>query len=192
MFAAPSPVQCSRVIGPDPQRSRRHVVSGRDRRVAAGYAVQAAALSRSGRSATAGQLGCVPGGCAGDRGQQRQSRRAGRSARVSARTCSTACRCSPSSCLRWPSGARRRAAGPPLPAQVSSRTNDRRHALAGSRVRLLEKHSWPGNVRELQHVIERASILAEGGRYPSRAPGLAGRRGRAADCRRQSLGVSRS
>jgi DNA-binding NtrC family response regulator len=30
-------------------------------------------------------------------------------------------------------------------------------------VRLLEKHSWPGNVRELQHVIERASILAEGG-----------------------------
>jgi DNA-binding NtrC family response regulator len=27
----------------------------------------------------------------------------------------------------------------------------------------LEKHSWPGNVRELQHVIERASILAEGG-----------------------------
>jgi DNA-binding NtrC family response regulator len=30
-------------------------------------------------------------------------------------------------------------------------------------VHLLEKHSWPGNVRELQHVIERASILAEGG-----------------------------
>ena len=27
----------------------------------------------------------------------------------------------------------------------------------------LEKHSWPGNVRELQHVLERASILAEGG-----------------------------
>ncbi|MGB7556254.1 MAG: sigma-54 dependent transcriptional regulator [Candidatus Korobacteraceae bacterium] len=30
-------------------------------------------------------------------------------------------------------------------------------------IRLLERHSWPGNVRELQHVIERASILAEGG-----------------------------
>ncbi len=30
-------------------------------------------------------------------------------------------------------------------------------------IRLLEGHSWPGNVRELQHVIERASILAEGG-----------------------------
>jgi DNA-binding NtrC family response regulator len=29
---------------------------------------------------------------------------------------------------------------------------------------VLENHSWPGNVRELQHVLERASILAEGGR----------------------------
>ena len=29
-------------------------------------------------------------------------------------------------------------------------------------VRLLQSHAWPGNVRELQHVIERASILAEG------------------------------
>ena len=35
--------------------------------------------------------------------------------------------------------------------------------LSQAAVRLLEKHSWPGNVRELQHVIERASILAEGG-----------------------------
>jgi transcriptional regulator with GAF, ATPase, and Fis domain len=35
--------------------------------------------------------------------------------------------------------------------------------LSRESVRLLEKHSWPGNVRELQHVIERASILAEGG-----------------------------
>jgi transcriptional regulator with GAF, ATPase, and Fis domain len=30
-------------------------------------------------------------------------------------------------------------------------------------IRLLERHSWPGNVRELQQVLERASILAEGG-----------------------------
>ena len=36
-------------------------------------------------------------------------------------------------------------------------------ALPQESVRLLEKHSWPGNVRELQHVMERASILAEGG-----------------------------
>ena len=34
---------------------------------------------------------------------------------------------------------------------------------AGDRVRAAgERYSWPGNVRELQHVIERASILAEG------------------------------
>lgn len=36
-------------------------------------------------------------------------------------------------------------------------------ALSPECLRRLEKHSWPGNVRELQHVIERASILAEGG-----------------------------
>jgi DNA-binding NtrC family response regulator len=30
-------------------------------------------------------------------------------------------------------------------------------------IRAMERYSWPGNVRELQHVIERASILAEGG-----------------------------
>ncbi len=35
--------------------------------------------------------------------------------------------------------------------------------LSQEAVQLLKKHSWPGNVRELQHVIERASILAEGG-----------------------------
>lgn len=28
--------------------------------------------------------------------------------------------------------------------------------------RLLESHTWPGNVRELRHVMERASILADG------------------------------
>ena len=31
------------------------------------------------------------------------------------------------------------------------------------RICMLEAHSWPGNVRELQQVMERASILAEGG-----------------------------
>jgi DNA-binding NtrC family response regulator len=36
-------------------------------------------------------------------------------------------------------------------------------ALPPESVRMLESHDWPGNVRELQHVIERASILAEGG-----------------------------
>jgi DNA-binding NtrC family response regulator len=28
--------------------------------------------------------------------------------------------------------------------------------------RMLRNHDWPGNVRELQHIVERASILAEG------------------------------
>jgi DNA-binding NtrC family response regulator len=41
-------------------------------------------------------------------------------------------------------------------------------------VRLLEKHSWPGNVRELQHVMERASILAEGGPILPQHLGLPG------------------
>ena len=40
---------------------------------------------------------------------------------------------------------------------------DQSPTLSQECVRLLERHSWPGNVRELQHVIERASILSEGG-----------------------------
>ncbi len=35
--------------------------------------------------------------------------------------------------------------------------------LSSESLRALERHAWPGNVRELQHVIERASILAEAG-----------------------------
>ncbi|HZP24307.1 MAG TPA: sigma-54 dependent transcriptional regulator [Terriglobales bacterium] len=35
--------------------------------------------------------------------------------------------------------------------------------LTHEALELLKKHTWPGNVRELQHVLERASILAEGG-----------------------------
>jgi len=36
-------------------------------------------------------------------------------------------------------------------------------ALDPAAARMLEAHKWPGNVRELQQVMERASILAEGG-----------------------------
>jgi DNA-binding NtrC family response regulator len=39
-------------------------------------------------------------------------------------------------------------------------------------LRVLEKHGWPGNVRELQHVLERASILAEGGPISTEHLGL--------------------
>ena len=35
--------------------------------------------------------------------------------------------------------------------------------LTRASLELLKQYSWPGNVRELQHVLERASILAEGG-----------------------------
>jgi transcriptional regulator with GAF, ATPase, and Fis domain len=44
--------------------------------------------------------------------------------------------------------------------------------LPAESVQALEGHSWPGNVRELQHVIERASILAEGGPILPRHLGL--------------------
>jgi len=37
-------------------------------------------------------------------------------------------------------------------------------ALDGEAAGMLEAHPWPGNVRELQQVMERASILADGGR----------------------------
>ncbi len=36
-------------------------------------------------------------------------------------------------------------------------------ALQQESLRVLQQYGWPGNVRELQHVLERASILAEGG-----------------------------
>jgi DNA-binding NtrC family response regulator len=37
-------------------------------------------------------------------------------------------------------------------------------ALSQAALSILRQHSWPGNVRELRNVIERASILVEGGR----------------------------
>ena len=43
------------------------------------------------------------------------------------------------------------------------RTGNEPQRLTEESLRLLEEHSWPGNVRQLQHVLERASILAEGG-----------------------------
>jgi DNA-binding NtrC family response regulator len=48
-----------------------------------------------------------------------------------------------------------------------------RPMLSPEAMELLKKHSWPGNVRELQHVLERASILAEGGAILPEHLGLA-------------------
>jgi len=65
------------------------------------------------------------------------------------------------------------------------RSGNEPQRLSEESLRLLEKHSWPGNVRQLQHVLERASILAEGGPIlpehlglfgREAAPGLAGAR----------------
>jgi len=47
-------------------------------------------------------------------------------------------------------------------------------ALPPESIARLEGHGWPGNVRELQHVIERASILAEGGAILPEHLGLGG------------------
>ncbi|OLC86348.1 MAG: sigma-54-dependent Fis family transcriptional regulator, partial [Gemmatimonadetes bacterium 13_1_40CM_3_66_12] len=38
----------------------------------------------------------------------------------------------------------------------------------------LLRHSWPGNVRELDHAVERAVLMAEGGRVQARDFGLGG------------------
>jgi DNA-binding NtrC family response regulator len=41
--------------------------------------------------------------------------------------------------------------------------------LADSGVRALEDYSWPGNIRQLQHMVERLTILAPGGRIDAEA-----------------------
>ena len=80
----------------------------------------------------------------------------------SAKTFFTGCRSFPSSCLRCRSGAR---TSKPLARHFLQKLQVRRNSRCclPESLRVLENHSWPGNVRELQHVIERASILAEGG-----------------------------
>jgi two-component system response regulator AtoC len=46
--------------------------------------------------------------------------------------------------------------------------------ISPSAMRVLAQHSWPGNVRELENAIERALVLAEGGRIEvSHLPDLA-------------------
>jgi len=52
--------------------------------------------------------------------------------------------------------------------------------FAPDAMELLLRHSWPGNVRELDHAIERAMLMAEGGRVQARDFGLDGGGGGAA------------
>ncbi|MGB8770160.1 MAG: sigma-54 dependent transcriptional regulator [Candidatus Korobacteraceae bacterium] len=65
--------------------------------------------------------------------------------------------------IELPSLAQRREDVEALARHFLRKFVDENATFSPEAVRLLEKHSWPGNVRELQHVIERASILAEGG-----------------------------
>ncbi len=41
--------------------------------------------------------------------------------------------------------------------------------LADSGVKAMEEYSWPGNIRQLQHMVERLTILAPGGRIDNAA-----------------------
>ena len=52
------------------------------------------------------------------------------------------------------------------------RYNQRYHLdarLTDAGVKVMENYSWPGNIRQLQHMIERLTILAPGGRIDDRA-----------------------
>jgi len=46
----------------------------------------------------------------------------------------------------------------------AAKNNRKLEGLTDEAVRQLEAYSWPGNVRELENVIERAVVLARGGR----------------------------
>jgi DNA-binding NtrC family response regulator len=46
--------------------------------------------------------------------------------------------------------------------------------FAADAMDLLLRHAWPGNVRELDHAIERATLMAEGGRVQARDFALGG------------------
>lgn len=65
--------------------------------------------------------------------------------------------------IRTPSLAGRPADLPLLVAQLMARMGEQGPArrLAPEALEKLAAHNWPGNVRELQHVLERATILAE-------------------------------
>ncbi len=59
--------------------------------------------------------------------------------------------------------------------------------FAPDAMEVLLRHSWPGNVRELDHAIERAMLMAEGGRVQGRDFGLDGGAGAAAALDQMSL-----
>jgi len=66
-----------------------------------------------------------------------------------------------------------RAADIPLLVQYFLRRyNERYHLdtkLTDSGLKVMEEYSWPGNIRQLQHMMERLTILAPGGRIDDAA-----------------------
>ena len=64
--------------------------------------------------------------------------------------------------------------------------------LTGSGERALTEYSWPGNVRQLQHMIERMSILAPGGRIDEAAVKEAIMQGDSRDATTDSLADTES
>jgi len=83
--------------------------------------------------------------------------------------------------IRLPPLRERRADVPLLAAHFQRRYAARYHKaakeFAPDAMELLLRHSWPGNVRELDHAVERAMLMAEGGRVQARDFGLGGNAG---------------
>src|SRR6266511_989449 len=80
--------------------------------------------------------------------------------------------------IRLPPLRERRADVPLLAAhflrRYAARYRKAAKEFAPDAMELLLRHSWPGNVRELDHAVERAVLMAEGGRVQARDFGLGG------------------
>ena len=145
-------------------RRRRHAVPRRDRRDPPGPPGQAAARA-AGALVRAGRRGAHPRGRhPRDRRHQPRPARGGAARAASGRTSTSASASSP-----WPRAPARAARGhradrPACPPGAARRLNIPAPRLTEGDVRRLVRYPWPGNVRELENVIERAAILAVGGR----------------------------
>src|SRR5256712_2080399 len=80
--------------------------------------------------------------------------------------------------IRLPPLRERRADVPLLAAhflrRYAARYRKAAQEFAPDAMEQLLRHSWPGNVRELDHAVERAVLMAEGGRVQARDFGLGG------------------
>jgi DNA-binding NtrC family response regulator len=75
--------------------------------------------------------------------------------------------------LRVPPLSRRREDVLPLARHfLTKHAPDAEVELSGAAVRALDDHDWPGNVRELENRIQRATVLASGGRVRAQDLGI--------------------